>query len=96
MRKKETKVIEIPRRSGRNSDEELLVRSGERVPKSGIYEAIHESHNSESYEVVAIRGEMVKSCNDCGGELHLRLVYAAPHVSEDGDFCPETDTTTKV
>jgi predicted secreted Zn-dependent protease len=89
MPKKETKVIEIPRRSGRNSAEELLVRCGEKVPRSGIYEAIHASHGLESYEVVAVRGEMVKRCNDCGAEVHLRLIYAAPHVSEDSDFCPD-------
>lgn len=90
MDKKE-KVIEIPRRRDKNPAEELLVRCGEKVPKSGIYAAIHESHNFEAYEVVAVRGEMVMPCNDCGRQVQLRLIYAAPHVSEDSDFCPEAD-----
>jgi len=90
MEKKELRLIEIPTRGGKNSAKELLVRCGEKVPRSGIYEAIHESHDSEPYEVVAVRGELVTPCSDCGKQVHLRLVYAAPHVSEDMDFCPGT------
>jgi hypothetical protein len=91
MDKRDFKVVEIPRRSGSKSDQETLVRCGEKILRSGIYEAIHESHDSAPYEVVAVRGELVMPCNDCGKQVHLRLVYAAPHVSEDTDFCPDTE-----
>lgn len=69
----------------------LLLQCGDTVPQSGIYEALHTQHEADSHgvSVVAIRGEKVQPCTACGEEVRLRLVHAAPHISEDADFCPE-------
>ena len=66
----------------------MLLRCGDTVPQSGIYEALHMQHNadSEGLSVVALRGETVQPCADCGEEVRLRLLHAAPHISEDADF----------
>lgn len=83
------KLIPFPRPASQGG-EELLLRSGEIVPQSGIYEVQHKSHEPEDdgMAVVAVKGETVQQCRTCGDQVRLRLLYAAPHVSEDGDFCP--------
>ena len=76
-----------------NSEEELILRSGDTVSRSGIYEVIHALHDADADStgsaVIAIRGEHVGPCQACGDRVLLRLVYAAPYISEDGDFFPE-------
>ena len=76
-----------------NSEEELILRSGDTVSRSGIYEVIHALHDADADStgsaVIATRGEHVGPCQTCGDRVLLRLVYAAPHISEDGDFFPE-------
>lgn len=69
----------------------LLLRSGDTVRQSGIYEALHTHEESQGVSVVALRGETVKACTACGEEVRLRLVHAAPHISEDADFCRQRD-----
>jgi hypothetical protein len=65
---------------------------GEIVPRSGIYQVIHgDEQKGTETTVVAIRGERVERCGSCGEEVRLRLIHAAPHVSEDGDFCEGRD-----
>jgi hypothetical protein len=79
-------VIQVPMRQDIHPDE-VLLRCGEIVPKSGIYEALHgAAHGNEAAPVIAVRGEMVQPCSYCGQELRLRLIYMAPHISEDSDF----------
>ena len=82
--------LKIKLRQGAATDAELLLRSGEIVPRSGIYEVIHTTHaaepDSEGMTLVAVRGDVVRPCGSCGDQVRLRLVYAAPHISEDGDF----------
>ena len=83
------KIYLYPRKSGPDRAKELLLRCGEVVPLSGIYEFVHSSHDrdQESEMVVAIRGEHVEPCSGCGEHVLLRLLHAAPHISEDHDFC---------
>lgn len=78
----------VSQRVRSNPAGELLVRCGEIVEKSGIYEELHESHElgPEPIEIVAIRGEMLHPCKTCGDQVRWRLLYGAPHVSEDEDF----------
>lgn len=80
--------MQFPQKLGDRAGD-LLLQCGETVPESGIYEAIHNRHNpeSEGTHVVALRGESVQPCKSCGDRIRLRLLYAAPHISEDGDFC---------
>jgi hypothetical protein len=91
MKNERCNVVQIPLRRRAKSSGATLVRSGEVVPRSGIYEKIHEcrSPEEESFEVVVVRGECVQACRTCGGEVPLRLLYAAPHILEDGDFQAE-------
>ena len=42
-----------------------------------------------SYSVVALRRETVEPCKSCGDQVRLRLMYSAPHLSEDSDFYPD-------
>lgn len=76
-----------------NGHGEVILRSGDTVTRSGIYEVIHALHDADADSsgnaVIAIRGEQVGPCQSCGDRVQLRLVYAAPHISEDGDFFPE-------
>jgi hypothetical protein len=69
--------------------EEGVLRRGDIVPESGIYEATHKRPNADehAFSVVAVRGERVQPCVACGEEVFLRLVRSAPHISEDADFC---------
>lgn len=87
MENHKLKVMQFPDKLGDRAAGELLY-CGEIVPHSGIYEAIHNRHNpdSEGSHVVALRGEFVQPCKSCGDQVRLRLLYAAPHISEDGDF----------
>lgn len=68
-----------------NPEEELPLYCGEIVPCSGIYQAIHTHAHSDGM-VIALRGQPVEPCKACGDQVRLRLLYAAPHLSEDGDF----------
>ena len=87
------RVLEIPRKHDGSSGVKLLLRSGDVVPRSGIYEIIHGSDHEDGVAgntVVALRREIVQPCNTCGEQVQLRLVYEAPHVSEDPDFQADT------
>jgi hypothetical protein len=81
------------KKSDGDGEEELILRAGDTVSLSGIYEVIHALHDADADStgnaVIAIRGEHVGPCQTCGDRVLLRLVYAAPHISEDGDFFPE-------
>ena len=82
-------VLRMPARGAGNSGDEVLVRCGEVAPRSGVYEAIHKSPKAETEgaQVVAVRGEIMQPCRGCGEAVAWRLVYAAPHITEDENFC---------
>jgi hypothetical protein len=65
-----------------NSDR--LFRPAEQVPRSGIYELLHESGNAGM--IVLVRDQQFPVCQDCGSSVRFRLLKAAPHISEDPDF----------
>jgi hypothetical protein len=88
------KRAQLFKKAEEDAADELVLRCGEVVTRSGIYEAIHHHHDDEESEneagaLIALRGEMVRPCHTCGELVCLRLVYAAPHISEDGDFASE-------
>ncbi|HEY3930411.1 MAG TPA: hypothetical protein VGL89_18705 [Candidatus Koribacter sp.] len=89
MTPEKLKIFLHPHKLRPDEGKELLLRCGEVVPLSGIYEFVHPSHDQEqqSEMVVAIRGEHVEPCRGCGEHVLLRLLHAAPHISEDHDFC---------
>jgi hypothetical protein len=89
------KRAQLFKKAEEDAADEQILRCGEVVTRSGIYEAIHHHHRSdeesgnEAGALIALRGEMVRPCHTCGELVCLRLVYAAPHISEDGDFASE-------
>lgn len=78
----------MPPREGSGSADELLVRTGERLPGSGIYEAVHEGGETKTVKIVGVSGEMTPGCPHCGKNVRWRLSYEAPHIFEDEDFEP--------
>ncbi len=89
------KTFQPSEESDCSSEGELILRSGDTVSRSGIYEVIHAQHDADATgSVIAIRGERVGPCQTCGDRVLLRLVYAAPHISEDSDFYPQQNPLT--
>jgi hypothetical protein len=65
-----------------NSEEELILRSGDTVSRSGIYEVIPALHDADADStgsaVIAIRGEHVGPCQTCGDRVLLRRYMPHP------------------
>lgn len=55
-------------------------RTGERVPKSGIYRVFHDRYHTGTHEVTCVCGERFPVCNRCGYSAQFQLVKAAEHV----------------
>ncbi len=93
MRNDKFRVLEIAKKEeGSGADLEVL-QCGEVIARSGIYQVVHGKKHGEAEgaSVVALRGEQVQPCNTCGRDVQFRLIYAAPHVSEDADFASEEE-----
>ena len=58
-------------------------KPGERVPKSGIYDVIHDKLDGEDHaqphQVTAIAGTVFPACRGCKGSVTFRLYQAAEH-----------------
>jgi hypothetical protein len=61
-------------------------QSGEIVPQSGIYEAIHEGDHRQPHEVVLIEADLFPPCDTCAEKVRFRLVRTAPYIFTDVDF----------
>lgn len=61
-------------------------QSGEIVPQSGIYEAIHEGAHRQPHEVVLIEQDLFPPCDTCADRVRFRLVRTAPYIFTDADF----------
>jgi len=59
-------------------------KPGERVPRSGIYDVIHQSPHavSDHHQVTCVTGERFPPCRDCKAGVKYRLFRAAYHLSE--------------
>lgn len=60
-----------------------LFAPGNKVPKSGIYEVLHDSHHPEPHEVTCVKDDRFPPCRDCGQGVQFKLQTAAEHLSED-------------
>ncbi len=61
------------------------LKSGARVPSSGVYRVSHDGHRSEHF-VTLLAGEVLPLCVKCGDSVRFDLVRAAKTVKEDEDF----------
>lgn len=58
-----------------------LFHPGDTCQSSGVYEVIHDGHESRYHELTVVRGEPFPPCRQCLG-VHFRLLRAATHVAQ--------------
>jgi hypothetical protein len=61
------------------------LRSGDRVPHSGIYLATHNNDHAKPHEVTCTVGDNFPECNECGA-VTFALVQAAQLVTKNKYF----------
>jgi len=57
------------------------------VERSGIYEICHA--DEPRVTVLLTRDSIFPYCRRCDDRVRYRLIQAAPHISEDSDFCED-------
>jgi hypothetical protein len=60
-------------------------KPGDKVPNSGIYEALHD-RTHPNHQVTCFFEEPFPPCNQCGHEVRFRLAVAAVHVRSHENF----------
>lgn len=60
-------------------------KPSERVPVSGIYRVVHNSHRPE-HEATLIEDETFPSCAMCGEEVRFIPTHKATSIRQDRDF----------
>ena len=63
---------------------------GEKIPRSGIYGAVHTNNHASQHEVTVIRGGDFPQCNDCGGHVYFTLIKAAQRIGNNPHFHKST------
>ncbi len=56
-------------------------RPGDTCQSSGVYEVVHDGHESRHHELTVVRGEPFPPCRQCLS-VQYRLVRAATHVAQ--------------
>jgi len=64
---------------------EKIYRSGEQVPKTGLYSVSPYQHRMP-HDGVLRHGELFPACNRCGERVAFRLSASTTTVSDDQDF----------
>jgi hypothetical protein len=64
---------------------EKVYRSGEQVPRTGLYRVFHYQHRMP-HDTVLRRGEDFPPCNKCGERVTFRLCATAEPLADDQDF----------
>jgi hypothetical protein len=57
-----------------------IYKPGDKVPKSGIYNVIHDVEHTEHHQVTCVIGETFPPCNHCGQHPRFTLSVAAHHI----------------
>jgi hypothetical protein len=57
-----------------------IYKPGEKVPKSGIYDVVHDNQHAENHQVTCVMGEIFPPCNHCGDHPRFTLFRAAHHI----------------
>lgn len=67
-----------------------VLKPGDRVPASGIYEVIHDKldgdDHAHAHQVTAVRGAVFPPCRGCRDSVRFRLNLAAEHVEAHDHF----------
>ncbi len=63
-------------------------RPGDTCQSSGVYEVVHDGHESRHRELTVVRGEPFPPCRQCLS-VQYRLVRAATHVAQGIDRLSE-------
>ena len=63
-----------------------LYRTGETVPRSGIYEIVHSADHGEPQSATLISGELFPDCEFCRQAVSYRLFRSARYIFHDDDF----------
>jgi hypothetical protein len=61
-------------------------RVGSIVPKSGIYDVLHDKSHPLKHQVTCIAGKKFPPCHSCGKGVEFRLVKDAIHIGDHQSF----------
>jgi len=61
-------------------------KPGDTVPRSGIYQVIHDQQHAPEHEVTVVTGRKFPPCNHCGEHPRFVAVRLAQHINENGHF----------
>lgn len=62
---------------------------GNKVPHSGIYDVLHDSHHQQKHQVTCVYNERFPPCHGCGDGVRFRLAVKALHILQDSEFKPK-------
>jgi len=63
-------------------------KTGQDVPRSGIYIVTHDNNHAEEHEVTCVKDKIFPPCSGCDGNPTFKLLLPAKHVSEHEFFKP--------
>jgi hypothetical protein len=63
-----------------------FLKAGDKVPFSGIYQAIHARHHADTHYVTVLFGDRFPSCLQCLEEVRFELNLSAVHVHAHRHF----------
>ena len=64
---------------------EKIYRSGEQVPRTGLYRVAHYQHRMP-HDAVLRQGDVFPACNKCRERVTFRLSANAAPLADDQDF----------
>jgi hypothetical protein len=56
-------------------------KPGDKVPKSGIYDVVHDVEHIEQHQVTCVKDETFPPCNHCGRCPRFTLYRAAHYIA---------------
>jgi len=63
-----------------------VYKPGDTVPRSGIYNVIHDVEHTDRHQVTCVMGESFPPCNHCGRHPRFTLAQAAHHIANHKFF----------
>ncbi len=63
-----------------------VYRPGMPVPKSGIYDVIHDNHHPEPHQVTCVKDDKFPPCRGCTSKVRFKLNTRAEHIKDDAHF----------